>query len=101
MVTRPGEHTVTVTGLTPESSFFVRAYVTNSLETFYGNQVEFTTTAQLPPPEWVTETNIALCRHILSTQVAFIKGLQLTNGAIPMYQHNGVSGTVHVNPYVG
>jgi len=37
----------TLTGLTPNTTYYVRAYATNSVGTAYGNEVSFTT---LPPP---------------------------------------------------
>ena len=38
-----GAYTSTITGLTALTSYFVRAYATNSVGTAYGNQVTFTT----------------------------------------------------------
>lgn len=38
-----GIFTSTITGLQSETTYYVRAYATNSLGTSYGNQVEFTT----------------------------------------------------------
>jgi uncharacterized protein (TIGR02145 family) len=42
-----GSFTSNITGLTPNTTYYVRAYATNSVGTNYGNQVSFTT---LPPP---------------------------------------------------
>lgn len=41
-----GTYTSNITGLSPETPYFVRAYATNSEGTAYGNQIEFTTEAQ-------------------------------------------------------
>lgn len=39
-----GDFESIITGLTPNTDYFVRAYATNSTGTAYGNQVQFTTT---------------------------------------------------------
>jgi uncharacterized protein (TIGR02145 family) len=44
-----------LTGLSPSTTYYVRAYATNSTGTAYGNQQTFTTTASSPP---VTVTDI-------------------------------------------
>ena len=38
--------TSSITGLTPSTTYYVRAYATNSMDTAYGNEVTFTTSAQ-------------------------------------------------------
>ena len=38
-----GNFTATITGLTPNTTFYVRAYATNSQGTAYGNELSFTT----------------------------------------------------------
>tara|TARA_A100000164_G_scaffold374868_1_gene408749 strand:+ start:1218 stop:2315 length:1098 start_codon:yes stop_codon:yes gene_type:complete len=40
--------TVTVNNLLTETTYYVRAYLTNSLGTFYGNEISFTTPAGIP-----------------------------------------------------
>lgn len=42
-----GNFVSSITGLTPATTYFVRAYATNSVGTAYGNEISFTT---LPPP---------------------------------------------------
>ena len=44
-----GSFVSTLTELTPGTTYYVRAYATNSVGTAYGNQVSFTTTAILVP----------------------------------------------------
>lgn len=44
-----GSFTSDLTGLTAATTYYVRAYATNNAGTAYGNQVQFTTTAGLPP----------------------------------------------------
>ncbi len=46
--TGTGSFTSSITGLTPGSKYYVRAYSTNSAGTSYGNEVSFTTLANLP-----------------------------------------------------
>jgi len=43
--TGTGVFTSSITGLTPNTTYYVRAYATNSIGTAYGNQVTFTTSA--------------------------------------------------------
>jgi hypothetical protein len=43
-----GVFTSNLTGLSPMTTYYVRAYATNSAVTSYGNQISFTTTAVLP-----------------------------------------------------
>jgi phosphodiesterase/alkaline phosphatase D-like protein len=52
-----GTFTSTITGLTAGSTYFVRAYATNSAGTTYGNELTFTTTAASVPT--VTTNTIA------------------------------------------
>ncbi|HBC78155.1 MAG TPA: hypothetical protein DEO60_14960 [Bacteroidales bacterium] len=44
----PGSFTANITGLTPGSSYHVRAYATNSVGTAYGNDLPFTASAVTP-----------------------------------------------------
>ena len=46
--TGTGTFTSSLTGLTPVTTYYVRAYSTNSGATTYGNEITFTTTAILP-----------------------------------------------------
>ena len=43
-----GNFSVTLSGLTPGKSYFVRSYAVNSAGTIYGNEITFTTLASLP-----------------------------------------------------
>ena len=46
--TNSGPFTSYLTGLLPGKTYYIRAYFTNNIGTFYGNQVAITTTAILP-----------------------------------------------------
>jgi len=43
-----GSFTSNITGLSPNTTYYVRAYATNNTGTAYGNQVSFTTSIDLP-----------------------------------------------------
>ena len=43
-----GSYVSTITGLTPYTTYFIRAYATNSIGTGYGQQVTITTTQDVP-----------------------------------------------------
>ncbi|MBU1014205.1 MAG: hypothetical protein KKG99_14500 [Bacteroidetes bacterium] len=57
--TGTGEFTSSITGLTPGSTYYIRAYATNSIGTSYGNQISTTTTAILPTVATTPVTAIA------------------------------------------
>ena len=46
--TGAGAFTSTLTGLTPSTTYYVRAYSINSMDTTYGNEVSFTTESDTP-----------------------------------------------------
>ncbi|MCX6320482.1 MAG: fibrobacter succinogenes major paralogous domain-containing protein [Bacteroidia bacterium] len=46
--TGTGTFTSSITGLTANTTYYVRAYTTNSIGTVYGNQVSFTTSPLMP-----------------------------------------------------
>ena len=56
--TGTGSYTINMTGLTANTTYFVRAYAINSAGTSYGNEVSFTTTANLPTVTTTAVTNI-------------------------------------------
>ncbi|MQY78047.1 MAG: hypothetical protein GH151_02460, partial [Bacteroidetes bacterium] len=47
--TGAGSFSSSITGLSPVTTYYIRAYATNSAGTAYGNQIEFTTTEPILP----------------------------------------------------
>ncbi|MDM8556693.1 SBBP repeat-containing protein, partial [Desulfococcaceae bacterium HSG7] len=78
----------TLTGLSPGTTYYVRAYATNSVGTAYGNEVNFTTTATGGPPP------VATVMYVTSTAAA---GTYTVGDVIPIVLHFNqlvwVSGT--------
>jgi len=62
--TGPGSFTSSITGLLPGTTYYVRAYATNSVGTAYGNELTITTPAILPA---VTTTNISAITSTTAT----------------------------------
>ena len=54
--TGTGSFVSNITGLTPGSTYYVRAYATNSVGTAYGNQLTFSASAMLPT---ITTTSVS------------------------------------------
>ncbi|MEN8825458.1 MAG: FISUMP domain-containing protein, partial [Wenyingzhuangia sp.] len=55
--TGTGQYTSTLSGLSPETTYYARAYATNSQGTAYGNQVQFTTLAPTAPTSGTVTLN--------------------------------------------
>ena len=55
-----GSYTSSITGLSPATLYYVRAYATNSVGTAYGNEVTFTTLATLPSLTTSAVTNVSV-----------------------------------------
>ncbi len=56
--TGPGTYTSSITGLSPNTTYYIRAYATNSLGTAYGEQQSFTTNKEIPTVVTGEVTNI-------------------------------------------
>jgi hypothetical protein len=56
--TGTGSFTSSITGLSPATTYYIRAYATNSAGTAYGTELTFTTLANLPTVTTATLTNI-------------------------------------------
>jgi hypothetical protein len=88
-----GSFTSNLTGLTPNTLYYVRAYATNSAGTSYGNQVSFTTLPlSLPTVTTASVTNI--------TQYSATGGGNVTSDGGATVTERGVCWSTSVNPTI-
>jgi uncharacterized protein (TIGR02145 family) len=90
--TGTGSFTSNIADLTPGTSYFVRAYATNSAGTAYGNEVSFTTNIQLPA---ITTTAISDV-----TQTTAISGGNITSDGGGNITARGVIWSTLENPTI-
>ncbi len=88
--TGTGSFTSTITGLTPGTTYYLRAYATNSIGTAYGNQITLATTALLPT---ITTTSAS---DITSTTAT--SGGNITNDGGSVVTVRGVCWSTSQNP---
>lgn len=89
-----GHFTSLITGLTPDTKYYVRAYATNEAGTSYGDQLEFTTTPGTDPP---TVTTTAVTG--LSDDSAISGGEVVSDGGAPVTARGVVWATTE-NPTI-
>ena len=87
-----GAFTSSMTGLTSNVVYYVRAYVTNSVGTIYGNEIVFTTTANIP---MLTTTSV----QSITTNGAISGGNISSDGGSPVTVRGTVWST-SANPTV-
>ena len=85
-----GTYTSSLTGLTGNTLYFVRAYATNSSGTFYGNEVTFTTSPTIPVLS-TTDTSYV-------TQTTAYSGGNITNDGGSSIMTRGVCWNTSANP---
>lgn len=109
--TGAGSFTSTITDLIPYTTYYVRAYATNSTGTGYGSTMPFTTlqvtdidgnvytTVTIGTQVWMVE-NLKVTSYNDSTPIANVTDniawINLTSGAYCWYNNNG---TIYKNPY--
>ena len=104
------EFFINITGLTPETTYYVRAYATNSIGTAYGNEVIFTTlTTPVTPAEvaigsqtWTTK-NLDVATYSDGTVIPQVtdptEWANLTTGAWCYYNNDPVNGATYGKLY--
>jgi hypothetical protein len=93
-----GTYTAVITGLILNTTYYVRAYATNAQGTAYGNELSFTTTSQILPPQ---STPIIATSQIQKTDSNYVGGGYISyNGGSAITQQGvcwNVTGTPTVN----
>lgn len=90
-----GVYSSTMTGLTANTLYYVRAYATNSVGTAYGTQISFTTTnVTVALPVVTTSTTTAI------TQTTASSGGNVTNQGGAPITARGVCWSTTVNPTI-
>ncbi len=87
-----GGFTSSLTGLTPNTLYFVRAYATNSIGTAYGNQITLITLANLPTVTTASLTSI--------TQTTATSGGNVTSDGGASVTARGVCWSTAANPTI-
>ena len=80
--TGTGEFTSSITGLTASTTYYIRAYATNSLGTAYGSQKSFTTLANIPTITTSAITGITTTSAITGGNVASTGGAAITSRGV-------------------
>lgn len=89
-VVQSGTFTATITGLTPGTTYYLRAYATNSSSTSYGPQQSFTTLVTTP-------TVITTTASSITSSTASSGGTIVTNGGAAI-SASGVCWSTSANP---
>ena len=101
-----GSFTSNITTLLPNTTYFVRAYATNSAGTSYGSTVSFRTLGDKPIPLSVHATDILTTSatlngtvnpNSLSTTVSFEYGLTTAYGSTSIAIQSPVNGELNIN----
>ena len=83
-----GSFTSNMTNLTPNITYYVRAYATNAAGTAYGQQEIFNTNADLPTVTTTTPTNITTTMATLWGNVSSDSGSTVTERGFQIYWYN-------------
>jgi len=91
-----GVFSSSITGLTLNTTYYVRAYATNSLGTAYGNEISFSTTSQPPGP---AGTPTLGTRAISKTDSSYLSGGYISSdGGSPVTQRGICWSETNTNP---
>ncbi|MCR5660220.1 MAG: hypothetical protein K6G25_12960 [Bacteroidales bacterium] len=102
--TGTGSYTVNMTGLTANTTYYVRAYATNSAGTAYGSEVSFTTTQNVTLPTVTTSqvTSIAQTTATSGGNVTADGNATVTErGICWSTSHNPTTSSSHVSSGTG
>jgi uncharacterized protein (TIGR02145 family) len=93
--TGTGAFTSSITGLNPNTAYYIRAYATNSIGTAYGTQVSFTTIAPAPVIPVLTTTAASLI-----TQASASSGGNITSDGGASVTARGVCWSTSADPTI-
>jgi hypothetical protein len=91
--TGTGSFTSSLTGLSPLTTYYVRAYATNVVGTSYGQQITFVTPSYSPPV--ITTNSISNI-----TQTSATSGGDITNTGFSTFIQRGVCWSTNENPTI-
>jgi chitodextrinase/C1A family cysteine protease len=100
-VTTSGSYTLSMSGLTAGTTYYVRAYATNSAGTAYGSQVSFTTSTTADTQAPTAPTNLA-SSSVTSTTATLTWTASTDNVAVTgysVYQNGTLLGTTTSTSY--
>ncbi len=90
--TGPGSFTSSITGLSPGTQYYIKAYATNSVGTAYGNQITITTPAAVPVISTTNSTSV--------TSTSFTSGGYIISNGGANVTERGVCWSTTQNPTI-
>ncbi|WP_460501964.1 beta strand repeat-containing protein, partial [Hymenobacter agri] len=90
--TGTGSFSETITGLTPGTTYYVRAYAINSVGTSYGSVVSFTTTATVPTVITAAPSSVTTNSAVLGGNVTADGGASVSGRGV-VYSVTSTNGT--------
>ena len=87
-----GSYTSSITGLSPATTYYIRAYATNSVGTVYGNEISFTTLAILPTVSTTSVSSLA--------STSFTSGGNITSNGGATIAARGICYSTSQNPTI-